>query len=430
MRSLLCAGTAALLLAAGCGGSDNIKCAANADCIQGGIAGTCLASSSSDDHWCAFTDNDCPGSQQRWGIKSGDGLAGTCVSPIDAGMPDAPIDSGPDAGPDAAHDPDAGPEPVLSTKIFVLLTGGTLTGSAAVFNAETFESLGTLTLPVISAARLNVAEDTLWVIGGNISGGQAGDGHVTAFDPRTLLLKAGYPKTFPGSTCGSIQGFVTPEGLYCPSSGATTETDDVVHLMGPPDFVVTHSSPNTPSIFKVGGGDGIVLASYGGSADKTVGVFDRQLDAVTGSPVTAPTTGSISLFAASQALNRFAVASYTQVVLYDATTLTQVGATATYPGTNVAGLAFDADRAQLIISTTGGAITTRAASDFSEKVALTVRGAVGTHRPVLDATRGRVYLVESTVPVSHLIVLDAATLVPVAGSPVTLPDSGEDVASY
>src|SRR5438045_3358699 len=79
-----------------CSGDDSIHCALNADCLQGGIGGTCEASPSSSSRWCAFPDPGCAVSGQRWGVRSGDGLAGTCVAaeaPPDAGLMDAAPDA-------------------------------------------------------------------------------------------------------------------------------------------------------------------------------------------------------------------------------------------------------------------------------------------------------------------------------------------------
>jgi hypothetical protein len=89
-----------------CDENDGIKCDDNSDCIQGGVPGMCLPSPESSSNWCAFPDGTC-GSGQRWGIKSGDGLGGDCVTGgfPDAGEADAPPGPGdggpPDAGPDA-----------------------------------------------------------------------------------------------------------------------------------------------------------------------------------------------------------------------------------------------------------------------------------------------------------------------------------------
>jgi hypothetical protein len=70
-----------------CSGDDTVRCTTSDDCLQGGIHGACTPSPASTDQWCAFPDPMCPGSAERWGIKSGDGLAGIC------------LDMDPDAGP-------------------------------------------------------------------------------------------------------------------------------------------------------------------------------------------------------------------------------------------------------------------------------------------------------------------------------------------
>jgi hypothetical protein len=97
MRSRAFAALALASLVAACGGAGDIDCTTAADCVQGSIDGICRPSPSSERGWCAFPDPKCPGSAQRWGIKSGDGLAGTCVEDsADAAVPDGGI-------PDAAN---------------------------------------------------------------------------------------------------------------------------------------------------------------------------------------------------------------------------------------------------------------------------------------------------------------------------------------
>jgi hypothetical protein len=87
----------ATLAASACSGDEPITCATSADCLQGHIGGTCMASPTSEAHWCAFPDPGCTGSAARWGIKSGDGLGGSCV---DASFRDAGVtDSGPSGTP-------------------------------------------------------------------------------------------------------------------------------------------------------------------------------------------------------------------------------------------------------------------------------------------------------------------------------------------
>jgi hypothetical protein len=88
---------ALLLFVAACSGKPTIDCATNADCLQGGIGGVCHPSPSSSESWCAFPDLGCAGTRERWGVASGDGLAGECRTetssdggtPPDAGAPDA-----------------------------------------------------------------------------------------------------------------------------------------------------------------------------------------------------------------------------------------------------------------------------------------------------------------------------------------------------
>ncbi len=75
-------------LAAACASNDPIKCDDSSDCSQAGIGGECLGSPESADMWCAFPDSACEGSELRWGILSGDGLARECVG----------VQDGPDGG--------------------------------------------------------------------------------------------------------------------------------------------------------------------------------------------------------------------------------------------------------------------------------------------------------------------------------------------
>src|SRR5882757_912568 len=69
-----------LLGVVACSTKDPIRCSTNADCIQGGILGTCRPSTASSESWCAFTDPNCPGTSLRWGVRAGDGLDAECVA--------------------------------------------------------------------------------------------------------------------------------------------------------------------------------------------------------------------------------------------------------------------------------------------------------------------------------------------------------------
>jgi MYXO-CTERM domain-containing protein len=77
-----------------------VMCGSMADCLIGGVQGTCVMSPSSAASWCQVDDNTCTGGK-RWGMSAGDGLAGVCV---DAVGPDAAPGT-PDAAPGS---PDAG----------------------------------------------------------------------------------------------------------------------------------------------------------------------------------------------------------------------------------------------------------------------------------------------------------------------------------
>ncbi len=134
-------------------------CASDGDCLSGGVSGTCLASPSSSEKWCAFPSSTCA-SGTAWGVFAGDKLASTCVDPasaIDGGKHDGPIAPAADAPgtPDgggmpadapAGNAPDAGvpilmPDPTSigfgmvttgstpSTPLTIMNTGGAATGT-------------------------------------------------------------------------------------------------------------------------------------------------------------------------------------------------------------------------------------------------------------------------------------------------------------
>ncbi len=81
-------------------------CRQDADCLQGGVEGTCLSSPTSSESWCAFLNGRCPGGLE-WGTLAGEGLGRTCVSP--AAAVDAPPGSTADAPPRVEADADVTP---------------------------------------------------------------------------------------------------------------------------------------------------------------------------------------------------------------------------------------------------------------------------------------------------------------------------------
>src|SRR5262249_11639901 len=79
------------------------SCRQDADCLQAGVEGTCLASPVSSERWCAFLSGRCPGGLE-WGTLAGEGLGRTCVSPVPSA--DAPLGASVDAPPGAMADAD------------------------------------------------------------------------------------------------------------------------------------------------------------------------------------------------------------------------------------------------------------------------------------------------------------------------------------
>src|SRR5262249_35937183 len=98
MKRLLCLA----FIATGCVSDLSPRhCASDGECLSGGVSGTCLASPTSSEKWCAFASSTCA-SGTAWGLLAGDKLASTCVDPasaIDGGTHDGPIGAVADAPP-------------------------------------------------------------------------------------------------------------------------------------------------------------------------------------------------------------------------------------------------------------------------------------------------------------------------------------------
>lgn len=73
-------GVLLVLLLSGCG-SDVVTCAGDARCVRAGVHGSCVQSTVSTAHFCAFADGACP-TGQRWDKTAGDGLGKQCVGSI------------------------------------------------------------------------------------------------------------------------------------------------------------------------------------------------------------------------------------------------------------------------------------------------------------------------------------------------------------
>ncbi len=202
-RAIVAPAVASMIALAGCGGGTNSRpCALSTDCLQGGISGFCLPSPSSTSKWCAFPDLSCPGTEEKWGVLAGDGLAETCVAPQDAGVIDGGVDGGPiDAHvtdafiADAVVPPDATPAgPIAVSGQFATLVLGQSNYAGLMGNAGGI-SAGTLYTPVGIAAlgsRLWVADngnarvlqwDSLPIVNKQMSNVTIGQGSPTTVMP-------------------------------------------------------------------------------------------------------------------------------------------------------------------------------------------------------------------------------------------------------
>lgn len=77
------------VLAAACGGRNNVQCEADSDCnLSGG--GTCTANPVTGNSWCAYPDPACESGYRYSDLDVGDGVSGVCVP---ATMPDAGVDA-------------------------------------------------------------------------------------------------------------------------------------------------------------------------------------------------------------------------------------------------------------------------------------------------------------------------------------------------
>jgi len=86
MRALLLLLALPCLLATACAEIPSVyTCTSSAACVADGVQGVCEPT-----HWCSFPDSRCGPNGRSYGTYAGDGLAGICVTPPDAGS-DAPM---------------------------------------------------------------------------------------------------------------------------------------------------------------------------------------------------------------------------------------------------------------------------------------------------------------------------------------------------
>jgi len=407
------AALAVAMLCSGCPGNDTIDCTTNADCLQGGIPGTCLPSPSSSTRWCAFSDSTCPGGA-RWGVASGDGLAGMCLAeaPPDGG-PDADID----AGPDAALPPDGELPPPLSTKIIVAARSQ---DNLFLFAADTLAPLSTAPLP----DRVGNGNDGIGLAGNKlwVSSVQ----QILALDPEAVTVLAGFPKTIDSTTsCLAGSSIFRDPGLYCLVKQTGTAGDKVELHAGATLAVTQHLALPDPLI--VGGSNTRIVVTYGTNGTSAA-VLDANLAPVAGSPLTVPGSSGGQLVAVDDDDGRVAVSGGKTVNVFNRATL--AGAGAHTFSANVIGLVFDPAHARLVVVLVDGHVAAMSTTDGAIVVAesLEVAATSNGSTPILDAPRGRIYLL--TANESQLAVLDAATLHQIAGSPVSLPAQARAVTFY
>jgi hypothetical protein len=375
---------AIVALAAGCNACDRgtINCTENSDCVQGHIPGVCMPSpvAGSVENWCAFPDSSCPGAY-RWGILSGDGIASACLA---AGMPDG--------GP-----PDAGP----SARYFVADQNNQL----FVYDPATLQILGNgvLLAPLDQFnSHLSQAAGTLFV-----ARGAGATESVTALDPLTEIVRAGYPKVAP--TPCTLQT-VDVGGLYCTN-------DNTVELHALDNFALllrSFQAPTGPVSMDVI--DGTVLLAFD---NEQIFVLDAQLTQL-GAPIPATDVRARTV---SVSLDRIAIAFWVSpttnaVRLYNFTTHVQMGADVIFTG-DVSGLVFDKEKLFVTLKT-GDIAALRVDGTGGFAFPLVHRASNNFGFPTFDATRNRIVAIDG----SSLIALDAATLQHVAGSPATLPKPG------
>jgi hypothetical protein len=381
----------AIVSLAGCDacGSTVMGCEESPDCLQGGIPGVCMPSpSGAMSSWCAFPDTTCPGGY-RWGILSGEGIASACLA---AGPPDAGV-------------PDAAP----SSRYFVLDQDDHL----LVYDPATILPLGggaLLTPPEAFNAHVSQVGADLFVTRG------AGAAQwTTALDPLTLQPRAGSPRTAP-SLC-NVES-VEVAGLYCTyDDGEHGEVQ--LRKLSDYSMLRTFQLPRPVSMEVVD--DHMLMLSN----NEAIYVLDAQLTQL-GAPIPGVNTLARTL---SVSLDRIAVAFYipeteaSTVRLYSLATHAQIGAEKVFVGHgDISGVVFDKEK--LIVTFKAGHVMALAVDGTgTEIVPLVTRAGNRFDHPTFDATRNRIVGID-VAGTGHIIVLDAATLQHVSGSPATLPKSG------
>lgn len=411
--------------------SDLRPCQTNADCVQNAAPGECLPSPSSPNSWCAFpvTMSECP-SGQKWGLLAGDGLANQCVNTetTDGGVLDGPVSDGgaadgavdasvPDANlstPDGSPADAAGP----STLTEQIVVGASSDDVLWRYDAATLAFLGSITLP----DRAGAGNNALFVHGGAIWITSLSD--VTAVDISTLMLRAGYPQTI--TDCNIARAFIDGSELYCPLDMTGTSSDRVKRFAGPPytfSSEVMIADPAQPIV----GSSSRVLVPHG-APTTNLAVLDPMLSPVAGSPI-VPGAAFSTTVAISDSLNRIAIGQSSTIDVFDRATLAPVMEIT--GSSSVGSIAFDETRGWMLAARNNGTVTGYDAADLAVTVPAVTVASGAISDLYYDATRDRIYALNAgggSMPI--LIVLDAATLNHVTGSPIVLPAVGGALVGF
>lgn len=382
-----------LALGAGCPASHpDVPCLQTSDCNQLG-GGSCDVNPATGTSWCSYPDPECPNGR-RWGDTDiGDGLEDTCQGVVDAAPADAALPG--------------------STAILV---PSATTDALYVVDPATLAVQPTKTLPDrVGNGSLGVAVTSRYVWVKSIQ-------QVTALQRDDLTTVAGYPYTLTGKCFASAAVFV-PSALFCPYDATITGSGTSQLLSYSVGATGTLSAGVTAALTSPG-----VLAltpsrlyAVHGLNVRSVAAFDVDLQPVAGSPTAASTAGNIEQIAASDAAGYFAVSAGSEVEVFARDTLASVKRR-TLPA-KVSSMVFDPVRDRLIVATEDGFVGALHLPDLVDDGERAQRANTAITHLAFDPSRGKFYGIAS----SALLVLDAASLAHVAGSPVTLPTPGGGV---
>ncbi len=404
MRWRVLVGVAALASSA-CVSKDVVTCdpaQQGADCLQGGITGTCVATCDGTAHYCGFpAPFDCPGSELKFGVLSGEWSARCveeCSLPADAG--------GSDANESDAQTP-------APANVYV---AGSVSDEMWLFDAVDLSSLGTVALP-----HGNRAGYSITLVGGVLW--MSSFDQIAKYDLLSHTIPAGYPRYMdPAHTCDPYTSVFGPEGWTC-LAGETLQ-----RWTGEPLVSVKSRPVTAPD--RLARSEGRILVAVG-SEQTQVAAFDTvTLNPAPGSPVTTNKVFKLVADAGSDRILVLSLAGPGSIELLRESTLESLGKKDLSSTTSPLGAIFDAKRHRVIVGIGFGFITAYSTDDLSP---VRLPSAVSSY-PLIhfayDAVRDRFYAAASSFSDGELVVLDGETLENVAGSPVPLPGPASSPVLY